>query len=323
MPLCRRDIRKARWYEEVSEFFDIDSEVLTRVAPQSATPKPRERALQKSAMEQLMRDFMSEGDRRLLEKVRSANPEDLSDQERSSSWREYIFVCINGERSSFQRLDLYEKIINCVVRPLLGRKTHLSVLDYGCGSSLLTRLLSQDFPGRVSTISADVCEYSIAFSVARNKLYNENASDLLIKDVMSVPSIENMDLVFANNVFEHLPNATHQIRGLIAALGSSGILVENYPGNPNRIPPKSDTLNSHHSRSDNLDMLKNSLQLVDGTLPEKHNGLYGEDTGTRIWATPGGKEADLAAIKRCLEIYSRPWNRASRLLHRWRRRNLA
>jgi hypothetical protein len=114
-------------------------------------------------------------------------------------------------------MAFYESIISCVVKPLLKKKDKIKVLDYGCGSSLFTRMLSQDFVNYVETISMDVCKPAVEFSIARNKLYNQNgAHGIIIKDVMSFPEeVSEIDIALAYVVFEHLPNSTYQIRRLI------------------------------------------------------------------------------------------------------------
>jgi SAM-dependent methyltransferase len=319
--LQRRNIRTARWHEEISEYFGLEPNVLEAIAPRSRQPVEDVRIRQLEVMDRVMVDFMDEDSRALLGKVQTAAAEDLSDLERSSSWRNYIFVCINGERMCFQRFWLYEKIIECAVRPSLSHK-QMTILDYGCGCSLFTRLLNQDFPGQVKTISADVCKYAVEFAMARNQLYDSGAEGFLIEDVMSAPEYRGIDLILANNVFEHLPNSTVQIQSLIDALAPGGFLIENYPGDPNEVPPKSDTLNSHRNRSRNLDMIKDSLQLIEGELPEKKGDTYGLDPGTRIWIKDGYTAEMLADIKSAIKNYHQLYRRIARIWIRLRRQYL-
>ena len=184
----------------------------------------------------------------------------------------------------------YESIIKCVVKPMLKNKEYIKVLDYGCGSSLFTRILSQDFGNRIQTISADVCKPAVEFSISRNKLYNsESAQGIIIEDVMSFPNeVSEIDIALANVVFEHLPNSTYQIRRLIESLSDQGILIENYAGHSHDLPHKSDTFDSYRSRDINLDMLCKKLTLIHGSLPKKQKGIYERDSrGSRFWVRGG------------------------------------
>lgn len=281
--LQQRDIRKAKWYEEIAEYFGLPETLLQlAVPPKRLTPENESQEL-KEARNTIREKFMSQKAIQLHNKILTELPVNITDFERSSSWKDYIFVCINGERSSFQRMCFYEQIINCVIKPMLEWKGKLVVLDYGCGSSLFTRMLSQDFKGAVQTISADVCKYAVEFSVARNKLYNPNSSGIIIEDVFSLPELREIDLILAHAVFEHLPNSTCQIQGLINALSPWGILIENYSGYFKDIPHKSDTFDPYKSRDINLDLLNNQLTLLYGTLPKKRSGVYERYSGNRFW----------------------------------------
>ena len=215
--LSRKDIRNARWWEEPSEYFDIDRKLLqTAVAKKRLNPEDESKELKK-AREEIRQRFMNKDSIKLHDKILHENIDNITDIERSSSWKNYIFLCINSERRCFQRMAFYESIISCVVKPLLKKKDKIKVLDYGCGSSLFTRMLSQDFVNYVETISMDVCKPAVEFSIARNKLYNQNgAHGIIIKDVMSFPEeVSEIDIALAYVVFEHLPNSTYQIRRLI------------------------------------------------------------------------------------------------------------
>ncbi|SVB56962.1 uncharacterized protein METZ01_LOCUS209816, partial [marine metagenome] len=178
--LSRKDIRNARWWEEPSEYFDIDRKLLqTAVAKKRLNPEDESKELKK-AREEIRQRFMNKDSIKLHDKILYENIDNITDIERSSSWKNYIFLCINGERRCFQRMAFYESIIKSVVKPMLKYKEYLNVLDYGCGSSLFTRILSQDFENRVQTISADVCKPAVEFSISRNKLYNPKGAKGII-----------------------------------------------------------------------------------------------------------------------------------------------
>jgi SAM-dependent methyltransferase len=284
--MTKRAIRRARWWEEPAEFFGLSPALLRQaIAPrrvEAGEESPRVRA----ARAELERRFMSPGSVALLERVRTMPPETLSDEERSRSWQDYIFVCVNAERRAFERIDWYDRVIAAVAAPLLEARGRLTVVDYGCGSSLFTRLLAEDWGDRVTPVSVDVGRHAVDFSVTRNRLYSPAARGILIEDVMAPLSLTWVDLILAYGVFEHLPNAPAQIQGLIDALAPGGILIENYSGHSSEVPHKSDTWSAYRTRDENLDRLSRQLTLLHGVLPERRDGVYGHDRGERYWLRP-------------------------------------
>jgi len=275
-----RDIRKIKWYEEIEDYFKLDHKLLER----AIAYKRSDNEDIEQAKKEILSMFMSEESLELYEKIiTTTDPQKLTDVQRSESWKEYVLVCIAGERNRFQEMHTFNKLIYDIIKPMLKWKESLVVLDYGCGSSLFTRMLSQDFQGRVKTISADVCKYSVEFSVARNQLFNPNASGILIEDVNSFLELEGIDVINASDVFEHLPNATKQIQGLLDSLAPGGILIENYAGHSSSDPHKSDTFSAYQTRDHNLDMINDQMTLLYGILPKKQDGIYGMDVEDRFW----------------------------------------
>lgn len=297
MPLQKYDIRKAKWYEEISEYFGIDEEILKAAVPPKRLEPENEPPELKNARETIRKKLMSNEAIQIHNKILTERPEDITDIERSASWKDYVFVCINGERSSFQRQFFYDQMISCVIKPMLETRESLDVMDYGCGSSLFTRMLSQDFRGRVRTISADVCKPAVEFSVSRNRLYSPNASGILIDDVHSFPEVTGVNVILAHAVFEHLPNSTRQIQAIIDTLAPGGVLIENYAGHSGDVPHKSDTFDSYTSRDRNLDLINDHLTLLHGSLPEKRNGVYERHSGNRIWIKDGATVELVHTIK--------------------------
>ena len=276
----KRNIRKIKWYEEIEEFFELDHKLLERAVAYKRT----ESVEVEQAKKEILKKFMSEDSFKLYEKIiTTKDPNELTDTERSESWKDYILVCIAGERRRFQEMYSYNKLIHDLIKPILNWKKSIVFLDYGCGSSIFTRMLSEDFQGVVKTISVDVCRYSVEFSVARNKLFNTNASGILIEDVNSSIDLEGIDIINARQVFEHLPNANEQIQGLLDSLAPGGILIENYAGHSSHAPHKSDTFSAYQNRNKNLDMINDQMILLHGILPKKINGNYDKDVADRIW----------------------------------------
>lgn len=291
----RRDVRRSSWVDEVAEYFGVPPSLLLqavadrRVEAHEAPPDVRE------ARETLERRFMAPASVALLRKIQTAPPADVSDLERSASWKEYIFLCVNAEKRAFERIWFYDAILAGVVRPLLEVKERPLVVDYGCGSSLLTRMIAQDFGDRVRTVSVDVCRYAVEFSVARNRLYNAGAEGLVLDDVSAALDLSGADLILAYSVFEHLPDSTRQIEALVDALAPNGILVENYAGHSRTTPHKSDTFSAYTCRDVNLGLLRGRLALLHGALPRMHAGTYAEDARERFWIDPN---ADAAFCRR-------------------------
>ncbi|MBI3029126.1 MAG: methyltransferase domain-containing protein [Candidatus Rokubacteria bacterium] len=296
----KRDIRKSRWFEEVAEYFDLEPGlVLSAVSPKRVSAADEPPAV-REARARLRGMFMREESIRLLERLDEENPGDVSDIERSTAWREYIFACINGEKRAFERMFFYDLIIASVVKPMLDVKAAPLVVDYGSGSSLLTRLLAQDFGDAVRTVSVDACRYAVEFSVARNRLYNASAAGLLIEDVLAPLRLRDVDLILAYSVFEHLPNSTEQIQALIDALAPDGILIENYAGHSRETPHKSDTFSAYERRDINLDLLRERLVLLYGSLPPKRDGVYERDSRERYWIKTDANRSLIEAVQRRL-----------------------
>lgn len=308
----RRDIRTAQWFEEVVEHFRLDAALVQAAAPEVRADRDRLPVAAREARERLTRQFMAPETLAIMDRIDRLPPDDVSDEERSRVWKEYVFVCINGEKRAFQRMALYERMIRCVVEPIVRAKPRPVVVDYGCGSSLFTRLIAQDFGPDVTTVSVDVCRYAVDFSVARNRVYNPAAEGRVIDDVLAPLPLASVDLILAYAVFEHLPNATAQIRGLIDALAAGGILIENYSGQSTETPRKSDTFSARRSRDVNLDMLAGELRLLHGGLPPKRAGVYGRDRGDRYWIKGAADSAlgrAVAARLRREDSFGRRWTR--------------
>ena len=97
----------------------------------------------------------------------------------------------------------------------------------------------------------------------------------------SIPELNNVDVILADSVFEHLPNSSLVIQGIINALAPGGVLIENYSGHSLSAPHKSDTLNSYKLRDNNMDMLCNQLSLLHGKIPKKKDGIYDYDSSIK------------------------------------------
>lgn len=313
----KRDIRNSEWFDEVADYFLIDPLVLKKAVANKRMSVEKEPQSLKNARNAIRKQFMSEKAIALHEKILNESPEAITDLERSSSWKEYIFVCVNSERRSFQRMFFYEMLIRSIIIPKLEEKKYISVVDYGCGSSLFTRIITQDFPEQVLVTSVDVGKHAVNFSLERNRLFNSKAKGILIDDVNACLDLSDVDLIFAYTVFEHLPNSTKQIEALIDALCKGGVLIENYSGHSQEVPHKSDTFDAYKSRDRNLDLLKDNLELLFGRLPEKDkNGIYGRDIGDRFWVKKGINPDTKRKIKKNLarshSVFKRGIRRISR-----------
>jgi SAM-dependent methyltransferase len=317
--VTRRDIRTSAWYEEIAEHFDVDPALLRAAVPDRRLDERHAPAATREARAILKRRFMAPATIALLDRLEAADPADIADEDRSAVWREYVFLCINGERRAAERRGFYEMVLRAVVAPLAEHRARPLVVDYGCGSSLFTRLIAQDFGGRVATVSADVCRYAVEFSVARNRIYNPHASGRLLDDVRAPLGLRDVDLILAYAVLEHLPNAPVQVQGLVDALAPGGMLIENYSGHSSEIPHKSDTWSAYRSRDTNLALLRRQLTLLHGVLPAERDGVFGHDRGDRFWikgAADGPLACEVKARLRAENSFATGW--ARRLVRRVR-----
>lgn len=321
--LKTRDIRRSRWFEEVVEYFNLDPSLVAHAVSGARVEEIASTAEVRKARETLEQMFMPPENIALVQRLQTADPRELSDVERSTAWKEYIFLCVNAEKRAFERLYFYEAIIECILKPILQYKRLPVVVDYGCGSSLLTRLIAQDFPGRVRTISVDVCKYAVEFSVARNRLYNKYAEGVVLEDVLASLQLYDADLLLAYAVFEHLPNSTAQIQAVIDSLAENGVLVENYSGHSAAVPQKSDTFSAYRNRDRNLDLLRTQLTLLNGRLPSKARDAYDWDSRERYWVKTPNNPMLVDAIRRKLHREhswrKRVWRALARRLSRSRR----
>lgn len=314
--MTKRAIRRAAWWEEPAEFFGLPPALLQQAIASRRVEAGEEPPAVRAARAELERRFMSPGSVALLERVRTAPPDALSDEERSRSWQDYIFVCVNAERRAFERMGWYDRVIAGVAAPLLEARGGLIVVDYGCGSSLFTRLLAEDWGDRVTPVSVDVGRHAVEFSVTRNRLYSPAARGILVEDVMAALPLGGADLILAYGVFEHLPNAPVQIQGLIDALAPGGVLIENYSGHSSEMPHKSDTWSAYRTRDENLDRLSRQLTRLHGVLPERRDGVYDRDRGERYWLKAPMDPALRDRITRRLRRDDARWRRLWRGLGR-------
>lgn len=280
--IIKQDIFTPPWYRELEQFFEFSGEDLGLSQDLQKT-QPVD-----GAWERIEKGYTTPRGKKLINAVKKELYSSLSDRERSESWRELVGLCVRSEEKGFLRMA-YLLRLKRIIQEQLKMKDTVTVVDYGCGSSLLTRILAQAFPNRAHTLSVDVCRPAIDFSVARNKLHNPLATGILIEDVMACPDIGSADFIYANTVFEHLPNSQEQIRHLINALSDDGMLLENYAGISDGDPEKSDTKDAALHRDQNLDMLASNLTLLCGKLPPKVNGKYGEECGSRLWCKGVGR----------------------------------
>jgi SAM-dependent methyltransferase len=174
-------------------------------------------------------------------------------------------------------------------------------------------MISQDFGDRTRVVSIDVCKYAVEFSVGRNRLYNTNASGVLIEDVVAPLNIRGADLIIAYSVLEHLPDSAEQVRAMIDCLSDDGILIENYSGHSCATPHKSDTFSAYKERDRNLDLFKNRLTLMYGKMPRKVNGIYDRSGENRYWIKAGGIGVLMDEVGRRLREGDSGWRKL------WRR----
>lgn len=137
---------------------------------------------------------------------------------------------VDWEASAYDRLaDPQEEWARSVVARLDLRGDEL-VLDAGCGSGRVTRLLLERLPrGRVIGIdgSASMIEH------ARAAIGDDPRVELLVGDLLELELEEPVDAIFSNATFHWILDHARLFAGLFAALRPGGVLEAQCGGEGN------------------------------------------------------------------------------------------
>jgi 2-polyprenyl-3-methyl-5-hydroxy-6-metoxy-1,4-benzoquinol methylase len=111
-----------------------------------------------------------------------------------------------------------------------------SILEYGCGSAVLTEYLISRFPNLKYTV-ADIPSVTLDFVKWKKKRYGYQYDILTIgKGKEGIPLKATYDLIVCQDVLEHTPNPLDIAASLITHLSPTGVLVIDFlkaPGGEN------------------------------------------------------------------------------------------
>jgi 2-polyprenyl-3-methyl-5-hydroxy-6-metoxy-1,4-benzoquinol methylase len=125
----------------------------------------------------------------------------------------------NVERHSYHsyqnQLALY--------RGIVARYEPLTVLDVGCAQGTLAILLAED--GRVVT-ALDIRQHFLDYAVTR---WERGAIRYVAANIFERPDLGRFDLVFGNQIIEHLVYPTELLRTLASYARGGGVIVVSTP----------------------------------------------------------------------------------------------
>lgn len=116
-----------------------------------------------------------------------------------------------------------------------GADTKIKIMNFGCGTGKSEQYINTYFPD-CSVCSVDVSERSITVAKERNEKYN-NVKFIHFTNVQELENLtQTFDVIFAANVFHHIPEELHVItlKTLKKLLSPGGYLYvfEHNPKNP-------------------------------------------------------------------------------------------
>lgn len=107
-----------------------------------------------------------------------------------------------------------------------------SILEYGCGSAVLTEWLIEKFPNCNYTV-ADIPSVTLEFVKWKKKKYRYGYTILTIGSGQEgIPLKDNYDLIICQDVLEHTPNPLDIVNSFINYLSPGGVLITDFINNP-------------------------------------------------------------------------------------------
>jgi len=125
----------------------------------------------------------------------------------------------NIERHSY---NAYQNQLN-LYRGIVADYTPLTVLDVGCAQGTLALLLAED--GRVVT-GVDIRQHFLDYAVTRQE---NSAVNFVAANIFEQPDLGRFDLVFGNQIIEHLVYPAAFLRTLASYVNPGGVLVVSTP----------------------------------------------------------------------------------------------
>lgn len=113
-------------------------------------------------------------------------------------------------------------------RKLVGHFKNPSILEYGCGSAVLTEWLMEKFPECKFSV-ADIPSVTMDFIRWKKEFYRYNYEILEIGEGKEgIPLRENYDLIICQDVLEHTPNPLEIVQSFCEHLNEGGILIVDF-----------------------------------------------------------------------------------------------
>jgi SAM-dependent methyltransferase len=110
-------------------------------------------------------------------------------------------------------------------RHLVNHFKNPSILEYGCGSAVLTEWLSEKFPECQYSV-ADIPSTTLDFIKWKKKFYKYDYEILEIgAGKEGIPLKKNYDLIICQDVLEHTPNPLEIVQSFCEHLNKDGILL--------------------------------------------------------------------------------------------------
>ena len=125
----------------------------------------------------------------------------------------------NIERHSY---NAYQNQLN-LYRGIVADYTPLTVLDVGCAQGTLALLLGED--GRIVT-AVDIRQHFLDYAITRQE---GSAVRFIAANIFEQPDLGRFDLVFGNQIIEHLVYPAAFLRTLASYVNPGAILVVSTP----------------------------------------------------------------------------------------------
>lgn len=118
----------------------------------------------------------------------------------------------------------YIRLINHIKNP--------SILEYGCGSAVLTEWLMEKFPTYDYTV-ADIPSATLEFVKWKKAKFNYDYTILTIgQGKEGIPLSKKYDLIICENVLEHTPSPLDIVCSFVDHLSFGGVLVVDFLNSP-------------------------------------------------------------------------------------------
>jgi 2-polyprenyl-3-methyl-5-hydroxy-6-metoxy-1,4-benzoquinol methylase len=157
---------------------------------------------------------------------------------------------------------------------LVGHIDKPSILEYGCGSAVLTEWLIERYQNLKYTV-ADIPSVTLEFVKWKKTKFKYGYSILTIRPGKDgIPLTEEYDLIICQDVLEHTPNPLDIVSSFIKHLSHGGILITDFLNSPG-----GENLQCAAEQREKVkDLLKkNLIALKPIDEPKGVNGLYVKD----------------------------------------------